>query len=158
MDARSRHLVIDKFEGDYAFLSNFFPSPIPFDKNNEYNYIAPTVEHAFQATKTPNIEEAIEILKAPTPGKAKRLGRKCKLANNWETIKEEVMLDYVRLKFQIPDLKEKLLATDDAILIEGTTWHDNIWGNCSCPNCVNIEGQNKLGKILMKVRDEMKNE
>jgi predicted NAD-dependent protein-ADP-ribosyltransferase YbiA (DUF1768 family) len=67
------------------------------------------------------------------------------------------MLQGLRLKFAIPELAEKLLATGDAELIEGTTWHDNTWGNCSCPQCENIPGENRLGKLLMQVREEIKN-
>ena len=40
-------------------------------------------------------------------------------------------------------------------LIEGNNWHDVFWGKCSCPRC-NGGGQNHLGKILMKVREELK--
>lgn len=68
----------------------------------------------------------------------------------------EVMLNCIRLKFrQHPKLKKKLLGTGDAVLIEGNTWHDNIWGDCSCPKCWNIEGKNLLGRILMQVREEL---
>lgn len=50
-----------------------------------------------------------------------------------------------------------LLSTEDEELVEDTTgWHDNIWGDCSCPKCQYIKGRNKLGKILMQVRDEIK--
>jgi len=53
------------------------------------------------------------------------------------------------------DLKTKLINTGTARLIEGNTWHDNIWGDCSCPRCVGITGQNHLGKILMQVRKDI---
>ena len=43
----------------------------------------------------------------------------------------------------------------DIMLIEGNYWHDNYWGNCLCPKCKEIEGQNQLGKILMKVRSTL---
>jgi glycerol-1-phosphate dehydrogenase [NAD(P)+] len=54
-------------------------------------------------------------------------------------------------------LREKLIATGDEYLEEGTLWHDNEWGNCRCANCTHITGRNKLGKILMQVRDELNN-
>lgn len=145
--------MINKFEGEYAFLSNFYPSPMMGFDAIEY----PTVEHAFQAQKSLDIMERMAIAKAPTPGKAKRLGRKVKLRPNWNSIKEEVMYNYVFHKFHThPELKEKLLATGNEYLEEGTTWCDNEWGNCYCPRCVNIQGKNKLGKILMRVRKELK--
>ena len=43
-------------------------------------------------------------------------------------------------------LKERLLKTGKEELVEGNTWHDNYWGNCTCEKCKNIAGQNKLGK------------
>ena len=65
----------------------------------------------------------------------------------------------VLLKFQShEDLRNQLFATGDAELIEGNDWHDNYWGNCECPRCVSIEGQNHLGKILMRVRNNLRAE
>ena len=153
--------VISKFEGEYEFLSNFYSSKIIYDIDDGHIIYAPTVEHAFQATKTTNWLEEPDILTASTPGKAKRLGRKCELRKDWEEVKDNVMLDFVRKKFQIPELRDKLLATGDAELVEGNTWHDSTWGICVCPKCINnplINGQNKLGHILMKVREEIREE
>jgi len=145
--------MINKFENEYAFLSNFYPSPMIGFDGIRY----PTVEHAFQAQKSLDIIERSQIAAAPTPGKAKRLGRNVKLRPNWNSIKEEVMYNYVFHKFHIhPELKEKLLATGEEYLEEGTTWHDNEWGNCYCEACKDIQGQNKLGQILMRVRNELK--
>ena len=147
-------MTIDKFDGEYAFLSNFYPSKILYDDFE--GWYAPTIEHAFQAAKTRSIEEEIDILSASTPGKAKRLGRLCDLLPDWEEVKDDVMYRLLKKKFTIPELRYKLLATGDAILIEGTTWHDNYWGVCSCSKC-NGHGKNKLGKLLMRVREELKN-
>ena len=47
-------------------------------------------------------------------------------------------------------LKTNLLKTGDAMLIEGNTWGDRIWGQ------VNGVGENNLGKILMRIREELK--
>lgn len=44
----------------------------------------------------------------------------------------------------------KLLATRDRMLIEGNDWGDTFWG------MVDGEGENNLGKILMRVREEIK--
>lgn len=62
------------------------------------------------------------------------------------------MLTLIRQKFQRFDLQEKLLATGNAYLEEGNTWGDRIWGT------VNGEGENRLGKILMQVRQEIQKE
>jgi ribA/ribD-fused uncharacterized protein len=144
--------MIDKFEGKYEFLSNFYESPLRW-RGNDY----PTVEHAFQAAKTLDPIYRQAIATADTPGKAKRLGRKANLRPDWEEIKEQVMYECVSAKFsQSISLMLALLATGDEELVEGTTgWHDNEWGSCSCPKCINIEGKNKLGKILMRVREEI---
>uniref|UniRef100_UPI00345E83CD NADAR domain-containing protein n=1 Tax=uncultured Duncaniella sp. TaxID=2768039 RepID=UPI00345E83CD len=50
-----------------------------------------------------------------------------------------------------PALAEKLIATGDAELVEGNYWHDTVWGVCDGV------GENHLGKILMRVREELKN-
>ena len=68
------------------------------------------------------------------------------------------MEDGLRLKFADPELREMLISTYPHELVEGTTWHDNEWGNCSCERCKNIPGKNKLGKILMKLRTEFMEE
>ena len=82
---------------------------------------------------------------------AKRLGRRVKLRPDWEDIKDEVMYEVVLDKFKRNDnLKEKLLDTANAELIEENWWNDTYWGVCKG------KGKNKLGKILMKVRDELK--
>ena len=79
---------IDKFDGQYAFLSNFYDSPMPTAGGTIFY---PTVEHYFQAMKTENPEEREKIRLAPTPGKAKRLGRTINLRADWEEIKLSVM-------------------------------------------------------------------
>ena len=141
--------MIKNFEGEYAFLSNFYFSPMIID-----NVVYTTNEHYFQAMKSLNPKERQAIVLAPTPGKAKRLGRKVSLRKDWEDIKEEVMLTGLRHKFSNPELRKKLLATGNEELIEGTTWHDNYWGICDCEACSG-QGKNRLGKLLMQVREEL---
>lgn len=137
--------MIDCFDKEYAFLSNFYPSPI-----TDGNLIFPTVEHYFQAAKTTNMEEYEAIAAAGTPGQAKRLGRKVTLRPDWEEVKDQVMLEALRKKFSIPTLREQLLATENKYLIEGNTWGDKYWGVCEG------EGLNHLGTLLMRVREELK--
>lgn len=141
--------MINCFEREYAFLSNFYPSPI------EYEGIKyPTVEAAFQAAKTPDLHMKMAIATTDHPGKAKRMGRKVVLREDWEEIKDKVMEDCLRLKFSDPVLREKLLATEDEELEEGNWWHDNYWGSCYCSRCGDV-GKNKLGYLLMKIRKEI---
>lgn len=144
--------MINCFDGSFAFLSNFYVSPFPW-RGNKYQ----TVEHAFQAAKTLNPIERQRIAAATTPGRAKRLGRSVHLRPDWEEVKEQIMYECVNAKFHSSlELMLALLATGDQELVEGTTWCDNEWGNCTCPKCVNVEGKNKLGKILMRVREEIR--
>ena len=141
--------MIKNFEGEYAFLSNFYFSPMIID-----NVVYTTNEHFFQAMKSLNPKERQAIVLASTPGKAKRLGRKVSLRKDWEDIKEEIMLTGLRHKFSNPELRKKLLSTGNEELIEGTTWHDNYWGICNCKACGG-QGKNRLGKLLMQVREEL---
>ena len=138
--------MINRFDGKYFFLSNFSPSPFRVDY-----VLFPTMEHYFQANKADNQNDYLHIAYAPTPGEAKRLGRKIQLRSDWEEIKDEVMLTGLRKKFANPELRNLLLATGDEELIEGNYWGDTYWGVC------NGVGQNKLGKLLMQVREEIKN-
>lgn len=145
---------IDSFTGEYEFLSNFAYSPI-----TRYGISVPTAEHAFQMLKATNLNDMQYIAQARTPGLAKSRGRAVNMRGDWEQVKYEVMYAVQVDKYQQnPQLLKKLLATGDAELEEGNWWHDNIWGNCKCDRCKNIEGRNMLGEILMKVRKELKND
>ncbi len=140
--------MIDKFDGQYAFLSNFYNSPIrPFDDDILY----PTVEHAFQAQKTLNISIRKEIAAQPTPGKAKAIGRNIILRSDWRDIRIQIMYRALKAKFKDTKLAQKLLSTGNEKLVEGNWWGDKYWGVC------NGEGENNLGKLLMKIREELKN-
>lgn len=139
---------ITEFDKEFAFLSNFFPAAVTFE-----GVMYPTVEHAFQAAKTTDQTLRSEFLACATPGAAKRKGRKITLRPDWERIKNTVMLTLVRDKFAShPDLKQKLLDTGHAELVEGTRWHDTYWGI----DLETMQGQNHLGRILMQVRDELR--
>jgi len=134
--------IIRKFSGYYKFLSNFYPC---FENEK-------TVEHFYQAAKATNHEDERKILEAKTPAQAKRLGKEIKIRKNWEYDKLKVMTALVKKKFENQELKQKLLQTGDATLVEGNIWHDNYWGDCYCSKCKDIKGLNKLGKIIMKIR------
>ena len=108
--------------------------------------------------KTLDWNERNWIASAETPGVAKRRGRSCTLRSDWEKVKDEVMLTGLRIKFSNPALRTQLIMTGDEELVEGNWWHDNTWGSCSCERCVGIHGQNRLGKVLMQVRSEIREE
>ena len=139
--------VIDSFRDEFDWLSNFFPCPVEFEGLTFGN-----TEAVFQAAKTLDMEERERFL-GLSGGQAKRLGRRVELRSDWETVKIEIMRQVLKSKFtQNPELREKLIATGDAELIEGNNWRDFYWGVC------NGKGQNHLGKLLMEVRVELKGE
>ena len=142
-------LKIDSFDGEYAWLSNFYLTKI-----ETLLHIFPSVEHAFQASKCANKDD-ISLFTKGTPGQAKRLGRRVPLREDWESVKFSVMKELLLIKFSNPVLKEKLLATKDCMLTEWNTWCDNSLGFCTCKKCVNKEHLNMLGKTLMEIRTEL---
>lgn len=135
---------IEKFDDQHEFLSNFHACPIEYE-----GIVYPTTEHAFQAAKSLDDTERRKVAAAKTPGTAKRMGKMVQLRPHWDIIKTKVMEDILRIKFAKPHLRELLKATGDAQLIEGNTWNDRFWG------VYRGQGQNWLGKILMKIRGEL---
>lgn len=143
---------ITSFKDGYSFLSNFHPCLVEFE-----GLLYPSSEHAFQAAKTNNRFDRIRIRDASTAGRAKRAGSILTLREDWEQVKVDVMLQILRDKFtRNPLLRDALLKTGDARLIEGNNWHDNFWGICSCKSCEDIPGENHLGNVLMHLRKELK--
>jgi len=145
--------MIDLFKGKYFFLSNFYPE----------DHLDFANEHRFQAMKTLDQDQRLVILLVDSAREAKRLGRRVSLRPDWEDIKDDIMEMTLRLKFEDEDLRQKLLDTGDEVLIEGNWWGDRYWG--ACPGYVdgskrwdgNTEtwyGENKLGQLLMKLREE----
>lgn len=135
---------VREFQGEYRFLSNFWPCQIEFQ-----GLVFPSVEHAYVASKTENASKRRMVAALPSAGDAKRYGRSFKLRDDWEDVKLGLMLDFLRKKFHTEYLADKLVATAPRILIEGNRWGDTFWGMCSGV------GQNNLGKLLMQVRDEL---
>ena len=138
---------ITEFRGKYDFLSNFYSREGLIMDGLTFG----SAEAAFQACKTSSMGDRVRIANAMTPGIAKKLGQEVKLFDDWEDIKVMEMLRVVRVKFNSNyALMEQLLDTGDAELIEGNHWGDTFWGQ------VNGEGENWLGRILMKVRAELR--
>ena len=141
--------MIDNFSGEYDFLSSFYLARV---KDRDYDIQYPSVEHGYQAQKTMVYAGRVEIAHLSTPGKAKRAGQRLALRVDWEEVKTGVMYMLVRQKFQDPVLAAKLIATGDQELREGNYWHDQYWGDCTCPKHKDVPGENMLGQILMTVR------
>lgn len=132
-----------KFRYEYYFLSNMYPCKIKLGK-----YTFSCAEAAFQAAKCPaRVSEFIGI----DGYAAKKLGRKVELRSDWNEVKLNFMERIVRAKFnQHPELKEKLINLDCPTIVEDNNWGDTFWGVC------NGKGENHLGKILTKLKEEGK--
>ncbi len=143
---------IRSFSGDWGFLSNFYPCSITYEE-----IVYPSVEHAYQAAKTLNLQDREKFLYAGvTAGRAKRMGDSLTLRPDWnDDFKVHLMRDLLMQKFYPTILRRKLLCTFSANLIEGNWWHDVWWGVCegACSQGVHDpEGLNHLGILLMEVR------
>lgn len=134
--------AITHFAHENKFLSNFYPAEIYFER-----ITYPSVEYAYQAAKTFSVEDRLNIKKAHLPAIAKHLGRKVELREDWEEVKLVLMKRFLLEKFSASPLKEKLLSTGDAELIEVNTWGDTFWGQHP-----EGTGLNHLGRLLMEVR------
>lgn len=137
--------MVNSFAGRYNFLSNFFDAPVTYNgityRNNEA---------AFQAQKATchRLQQDFSDLQ---PGQAKRKGRRVALRDDWEQVKDRIMYEICRCKFeQNQDCLNRLIATGEEELVEGNIWNDTYWGVC------NGVGENHLGKILMRIRTELR--
>lgn len=173
LNVPGRVMWFDDFNGDrgdgptndYRFLSNFYVGePLVMPDGEEF----PTGEHAYQAYKAAHREAFLAIQGAadrygdPSPGRAKQMGNVCTLRPDWEVVKLDVMAAVVRCKFTAEREEGRLLlATADALLVEGTYWGDRVWGVDLKtwfdrePPIVEAPGRNWLGTMLMARRAEL---
>ena len=136
----------------YGCFSNFSPDPLEID-----GVVYRTSEHYYQSEKFRGTDEAhrLQIIQAATPRKAADLGRDTRkpLRTDWEQVKDRVMKTALLAKFsQSEIIRNILISTGDAQLVENTT-KDTYWGCGS-----NGDGKNMLGKLLMEVRQQFRNE
>lgn len=141
--------TIHEFQGEYRFLSNFWPCYLMYQ-----NVLYPTAEHAYQAAKVVSPDLKKRIKDCHTPADAKDFFETYKINPDpgWTITKKlMIMEEILTIKFggKDPLLTRALLETGDANLVEGNTWNDTFWGVC------NGSGENNLGKLLMKVREEL---
>lgn len=138
---------------EFPFLSNFFPAQVKIDA-----FTWPTTEHYYQTCKleswydnATNVKAFEDIRNAPTPGAAKSKGKRLKIRPDWEEKKEAYMLKALKAKFgQHANLATALLRTKNAHLIEDSP-RDSYWGEADG------DGKNRLGVLLMQVREALKN-
>jgi hypothetical protein len=131
----------------YGEFSNFAPYPITM-KGKQW----PTAEHYFQGQKFAGTEHEHTIRKLASPMIAARKGRsrELPLRLDWESVKDDIMREALYAKFtQHPELHKLLLETGDAVLVEHTR-NDCYWGDGG-----DGSGKNRLGLLLMELREEL---
>lgn len=155
--------MISEFQGEYRWLSNFWPVSVFAD-----GLIYPSVEHAFVAGKTDDINFKLQCTEETlSAAQVKKLGQKVQLRPGWNEVKLGRMRNCLKWKFdknEHPDLYDKLLATGDVHLQEGNYWGDIYWGVSTVSRFFKKhgrlilagEGENHLGKLLMEIRSTLK--
>jgi ribA/ribD-fused uncharacterized protein len=142
--------MIKEFREKYAPFSSFWKIPIIYE-----SITFPSIEHAFQAGKIKSWICKSQIARIPYPSQVKKMlhFQGVPIRKDWEDINLNLMKELVRQKFLVyPDLNELLLNTNDEEIQEGNYWHDTFWG----VDLKTGKGENHLGKILMKVREELR--
>lgn len=140
--------MIKSFHGEYRFLSNFWPCNIKYE-----GIFYKSTENAYQASKSIIYEERLNIASC-SPAAAKKIGKNLKIREDWEDVKLKIMYELIHLKFLDEHLRYLLLKTKDEELYEGNWWGDKFWG----VDINTLQGENNLGKILMKERERIVNE
>jgi hypothetical protein len=133
-----------KFRNGYWYLSNMSEAIIEY-KGITYKCL----EAAFQAQKCPKRANEFANLDG---FKAKKLGRRVQLRNDWAYVRDNIMWELLNIKFSNPELKEKLKNCKAHNIVEENDWNDTYWGVC------NGVGKNKLGNMLMLIRAKIKKE
>lgn len=131
------------FSGEYRFLSNFYP--VEFEVDGE---LYTSSEQFYMAAKCADPFERAKIMAFDKPSMVKKLGSKVKLVDGWDDgLRDKAMFTALKAKFSTPKLKGSLYMTTGAYLEETNHWGDTYWGVCDGV------GQNKLGRMLMWLRD-----
>ena len=127
-------------------MSNFHKAPVYYE-----GILYPSTENAYQAAKLGLGDlEGWKQFENISASQSKKLGKKLKIREDWESVKLGIMEEILAIKFSKPILKQLLLGTGDAELIEGNWWHDTYWGVCEGV------GKNHLGILLMNLRNKIR--
>lgn len=129
----------------YRFLSNYHICPCVV---SNIKFISS--EHAYMYQKSDNAVYREAIISCPTPKEAKRVGQTAELRRDWKVYRKTAMLIALNAKFKNKDVAQLLIDTGDSYLEETNTWNDTFWGVCKGV------GENNLGKLLMKIRTNLK--
>lgn len=140
--------MVLEFRNEYYFLSNMYECEVVY-KGIKFR----SSESLFQACKACNNEDFMKFINL-NGYEAKKLGRSIKLRKDWNDIRINVMYEILKLKFNNKELRNKLLETGNEELIEGNYWNDKFWGI----SLKDYKGDNNLGKLLMRIRKEIREE
>jgi ribA/ribD-fused uncharacterized protein len=143
-----KRIMINEFREEYRWLSNFYPCDIELD-----GIKFKSVENAYMSAKSDNPEWK-EYCRTELAKDVKEKSKEIELIENWDEIKVKVMKKCLIQKFNQFPLKQKLLATENQNIVEGTMWHDTFWG-------VDLKvdpnyGENMLGRLIMSIRSKLK--
>jgi hypothetical protein len=146
-------MAITRFTGDFAWLSNLYPSEMVFMDRD-----FPSAETAFQWARTSNntARQALRTMDGPT---ARRYGRRLPTIDRWSDKQPQILNTVLCRKFrssspatsELGELTMLLEKTGDEELVYGNFYHENLLGSCQCDKCGN-KGENMLGKLLVLVR------
>ena len=133
-----------EFQGNYRWLSNFYPCRIEY-----FGYVYKSVEHSYQAQKSNSQEWKTYCEKENNPALVRKKSRNIMIIENWDDLKYKIMNDLLELKFSQPAFKIWLKNTGNSIIEEGNYWGDVYWGI----DMKSGKGYNHLGKLIMSIRD-----
>ncbi len=143
--------MIHTFKDENRWLSNMVLVNVHF---NGLTY--KSVEHAYQSAKSDSLDWKLFCFSEESPYKVKIKSNDITRVNEWDDIKINVMEFLLNQKFRQEPFKSKLLATGDENIQEGNEWGDTFWG-VDLKTSPNI-GENHLGRLIMKIRDKIKEE
>jgi predicted NAD-dependent protein-ADP-ribosyltransferase YbiA (DUF1768 family) len=139
--------MIKEFQGEYRWLSNFYPVAIRFQ-----GWLFPSVEHAYQSAKSDDIHWKRFCLNPDVrAGEVKKRSHHIAVVPGWRQGRLKIMEELVDLKYDQEPFKSKLLATMEEHIQEGNFWYDTFWG----VDLRTGRGENNLGKIIMEKRQRL---
>jgi ribA/ribD-fused uncharacterized protein len=139
--------MIDKFKGEFDFLSNRFHWRFKW-LGLEFG----SAEAAFQASKCTDESER-KVFASCSTDKAALKGKEIVPPPDWEKARLDIMESIIRAKFeQNPILMRRLKGTGNRLLINGNNKQETYWG----VDLYSWQGENYLGQILMKIREGLK--
>lgn len=149
---------------EYGCLSNWYKAGFEYAGKHFASVEQFMMYHKLMSFRQYDLAD--QVMRTDDPAEAKKIGRTHfdnfddKL---WTRISSTIVKRGVRAKFvQNPDLMRELLATGNAVLAECSPY-DKVWGIGLAPDDERVydtrkwDGKNKLGRILMTLREEFRN-